>query len=203
MRGVRRRPLRRRRHYLVPLLSPSRGFLRGWPRVDGGGQAPPLRRAVWLRRCASSPHFSVCARVRGGAGRSRAFAVAAAPRAAARPSRRLRCAPPRLPLAAVVRVQGRRLSASRARPPLSFFCSGGGCHGSASAAAPPAPASLCGAKTRWGGLLALKGGCAAAAPPPPPPVFVFGGGGRGLMCPLRRGFCPRGGDCGGSAAAKR
>ena len=107
---------------------------------------------------------------------------------AARPSRRVRCAPP----------------CCRLRP--SFVGSGGGWSlggalaikkGANVARVPSLPARrrararvrLRG-KQRWGGLLAPSGGCAAAAPPPPPPVKCWG---RGLWL-----SCVR---CGGVAPA--
>ena len=162
---------------------------------------PPLRRSLWLRRRCRPRHTSVCAR-RAAFARApssplrlvRPLAPAGADggavgaQKAARPSRRVRCAPP----------------CCRLRP--SFAGSGGGWSlGGALAIkkranvarVPSLPARrrararvrLRG-KQRWGGLLAPSGGCAAAAPPPPPPVKCWG---RGLWL-----SCVR---CGGVAPA--
>ena len=162
---------------------------------------PPLRRSLWLRRRCRPRHTSVCAR-RAAFARApssplrlvRPLAPAGADggavgaQKAARPSRRVRCAPP----------------CCRLRP--SFAGSGGGWSlggalaikkGANVARVPSLPARrrararvrLRG-KQRWGGLLAPSGGCAAAAPPPPPPVKCWG---RGLWL-----SCVR---CGGVAPA--
>ena len=162
---------------------------------------PPLRRSLWLRRRCRPRHTSVCAR-RAAFARApssplrlvRPLAPAGADggavgaQKAARPSRRVRCAPP----------------CCRLRP--SFVGSGGGWSlggalaikkGANVARVPSLPARrrararvrLRG-KQRWGGLLAPSGGCAAAAPPPPPPVKCWG---RGLWL-----SCVR---CGGVAPA--
>ena len=169
-------------------------------RADGGAM-PPLRRSLWLRRRCRPRHTSVCAR-RAAFARApssplrlvRPLAPAGADggavgaQKAARPSRRVRCAPP----------------CCRLRP--SFAGSGGGWSlggalaikkGANVARVPSLPARrrararvrLRG-KQRWGGLLAPSGGCAAAAPPPPPPVKCWG---RGLWL-----SCVR---CGGVAPA--
>ena len=162
---------------------------------------PPLRRSLWLRRRCRPRHTSVCAR-RAAFARApssplrlvRPLAPAGADggavgaQKAARPSRRVRGAPP----------------CCRLRP--SFAGSGGGWSlggalaikkGANVARVPSLPARrrararvrLRG-KQRWGGLLAPSGGCAAAAPPPPPPVKCWG---RGLWL-----SCVR---CGGVAPA--
>ena len=162
---------------------------------------PPLRRSLWLRRRCRPRHTSVCAR-RAAFARApssplrlvRPLAPAGADggavgaQKAARPSRRVRCAPP----------------CCRLRP--SFAGSGGSWSlggalaikkGANVARVPSLPARrrararvrLRG-KQRWGGLLAPSGGCAAAAPPPPPPVKCWG---RGLWL-----SCVR---CGGVAPA--
>ena len=162
---------------------------------------PPLRRSLWLRRRCRPRHTSVCAR-RAAFARApssplrlvRPLAPAGADggavgaQKAARPSRRVRCAPP----------------CCRLRP--SFVGSGGGWSlggalaikkGANVARVPSLPARrrararvrLRG-KQRWGGLLAPSGGCAAAAPPPPPPVKCWG---RGLWLSCAR--------CGGVAPA--
>ena len=172
-----------------------------------GGDAPAAALVVAAAALPSSPHISVCAR-RAAFARApssplrlvRPLAPAGADggavgaQKAARPSRRVRCAPP----------------CCRLRP--SFAGSGGGWSlGGALAIkkranvarVPSLPARrrararvrLRG-KQRWGGLLAPAGGCAAAAPPPPPPLSV-GGGGCGFhvsaaagLRPLRRARVP-------------
>ena len=166
-----------------------------------GGDAPAAALVVAAAALPSSPHISVCAR-RAAFARApssplrlvRPLAPAGADggavgaQKAARPSRRVRCAPP----------------CCRLRP--SFAGSGGGWSlggalalkkGANVARVPSLPARrrararvrLRG-KQRWGGLLAPSGGCAAAAPPPPPPVKCWG---RGLWL-----SCVR---CGGVAPA--
>ena len=166
-----------------------------------GGDAPAAALVVAAAALPSSPHISVCAR-RAAFARApssplrlvRRLAPAGADggavgaHKAARPSRRVRCAPP----------------CCRLRP--SFAGSGGGWSlggalaikkGANVARVPSLPARrrararvrLRG-KQRWGGLLAPSGGCAAAAPPPPPPVKCWG---RGLWL-----SCVR---CGGVAPA--
>ena len=166
-----------------------------------GGDAPAAALVVAAAALPSSPHISVCAR-RAAFARApssplrlvRPLAPAGADggavgaQKAARPSRRVRCAPP----------------CCRLRP--SFAGSGGGWSlggalaikkGANVARVPSLPARrrararvrLRG-KQRWGGLLAPSGGCAAAAPPPPPPVKCRG---RGLWL-----SCVR---CGGVAPA--
>ena len=161
---------------------------------------PPLRRSLWLRRRCRPRHTSVCAR-RAAFARApssplrlvRPLAPAGADggavgaQKAARPSRRVRCAPP----------------CCRLRP--SFAGSGGGWSlggalaikkGANVARVPSLPARrrararvrLRG-KQRWGGLLAPSGGCAAAAPPPPPPVKCWGRGLR-LSCVRCGGVAP-------------
>ena len=166
-----------------------------------GGDAPAAALVVAAAALPSSPHISVCAR-RAAFARApssplrlvRPLAAAGADggavgeQKAARPSRRVRCAPP----------------CCRLRP--SFAGSGGGWSlggalaikkGANVARVPSLPARrrararvrLRG-KQRWGGLLAPSGGCAAAAPPPPPPVKCWG---RGLWL-----SCVR---CGGVAPA--
>ena len=166
-----------------------------------GGDAPAAALVVAAAALPSSPHISVCAR-RAAFARApssplrlvRPLAPAGADggavgaQKAARPSRRVRCAPP----------------CCRLRP--SFAGSGGGWSlggalaikkGANLARVPSLPARrrararvrLRG-KQRWGGLLAPSGGCAAAAPPPPPPVKCWG---RGLWL-----SCVR---CGGVAPA--
>lgn len=152
-----------------------------------GGDAPAAALVVAAAALPSSPHISVCAR-RAAFARApssplrlvRPLAPAGADggavgaQKAARPSRRVRCAPP----------------CCRLRP--SFAGSGGGWSlggalaikkGANVARVPSLPARrrararvrLRG-KQRWGGLLAPSGGCAAAAPPPPPPVKCWGRG---------------------------
>ena len=107
---------------------------------------------------------------------------------AARPSRRVRCAPP---VAACVRrsraaaAVGRSAARSPLKRGLMWLVSP-----RSLPAAAPAPASVCAASSGGGGLLAPSGGCAAAAPPPPPPVKCWG---RGLWL-----SCVR---CGGVAPA--
>ena len=107
---------------------------------------------------------------------------------AARPSRRVRCAPP---VAACVRrsraaaAVGRSAARSPLKRGLMWLVSP-----RSLPAAAPAPASVCAASSGGGGLLAPLGGCAAAAPPPPPPVKCWG---RGLWL-----SCVR---CGGVAPA--
>ena len=172
-----------------------------------GGDAPAAALVVAAAALPSSPHISVCAR-RAAFARApssplrlvRPLAPAGADggavgaQKAARPSRRVRCAPP----------------CCRLRP--SFAGSGGGWSlggalaikkGANVARVPSLPARrrararvrLRG-KQRWGGLLAPSGGCAAAAPPPRPPLSV-GGGGCGFhvsaaagLRPLRRARVP-------------
>lgn len=92
-------------------------------------------------------------------------------------------------------------------PAVGVFCSGGGRHGSASAAAPPAPASLFAEKQGGGACLPFGRLRRRRSSCPRPPLNDWGRGRAafisrfarrcGAGCPLRRGFCPRGGDCGG------
>ena len=162
---------------------------------------PPLRRSLWLRRRCRPRHTSVCAR-RAAFARApssplrlvRPLAPAGADggavgaQKAARPSRRVRCAPP---VAACVRrsraaaAVGRSAARSPLKRGLMWLVSP-----RSLPAAAPAPASVCAASSGGGGLLAPSGGCAAAAPPPPPPVKCWG---RGLWL-----SCVR---CGGVAPA--
>ena len=162
---------------------------------------PPLRRSLWLRRRCRPRHTSVCAR-RAAFARApssplrlvRPLAPAGADggavgaQKAARPSRRVRCAPP---VAACVRrsraaaAVGRSAARSPLKRGLMWLVSP-----RSLPAAAPAPASVCAASSGGGGLLAPLGGCAAAAPPPPPPVKCWG---RGLWL-----SCVR---CGGVAPA--
>lgn len=162
---------------------------------------PPLRRSLWLRRRCRPRHTSVCAR-RAAFARApssplrlvRPLAPAGADggavgaQKAARPSRRVRCAPP---VAACVRrsraaaAVGRSAARSPLKRGLMWLVSP-----RSLPAAAPAPASVCAASSGGWGLLAPSGGCAAAAPPPPPPVKCWG---RGLWL-----SCVR---CGGVAPA--
>lgn len=162
---------------------------------------PPLRRSLWLRRRCRPRHTLVCAR-RAAFARApssplrlvRPLAPAGADggavgaQKAARPSRRVRCAPP---VAACVRrsraaaAVGRSAARSPLKRGLMWLVSP-----RSLPAAAPAPASVCAASSGGGGLLAPSGGCAAAAPPPPPPVKCWG---RGLWL-----SCVR---CGGVAPA--
>ena len=162
---------------------------------------PPLRRSLWLRRRCRPRHTSVCAR-RAAFARApssplrlvRPLAPAGADggavgaQKAARPSRRVRCAPP---VAACVRrsraaaAVGRSAARSPLKRGLLWLVSP-----RSLPAAAPAPASVCAASSGGWGLLAPSGGCAAAAPPPPPPVKCWG---RGLWL-----SCVR---CGGVAPA--
>ena len=162
---------------------------------------PPLRRSLWLRRRCRPRHTLVCAR-RAAFARApssplrlvRPLAPAGADggavgaQKAARPSRRVRCAPP---VAACVRrsraaaAVGRAAARSPLKRGLMWLVSP-----RSLPAAAPAPASVCAASSGGGGLLAPSGGCAAAAPPPPPPVKCWG---RGLWL-----SCVR---CGGVAPA--
>jgi hypothetical protein len=148
---------------------------------------PPLRRSLWLRRRCRPRHTSVCAR-RAAFARApssplrlvRPLAPAGADggavgaQKAARPSRRVRCAPP---VAACVRrsraaaAVGRSAARSPLKRGLMWLVSP-----RSLPAAAPAPASVCAASSGGGGLLAPSGGCAAAAPPPPPPVKCWGRG---------------------------
>ena len=107
---------------------------------------------------------------------------------AARPSRRVRCAPPVAACARRSRAAA-AVGRSAARSPLKRGLMWLVSPRSLPAAA-PAPASVCAASSGGGGLLAPLGGCAAAAPPPPPPVKCWG---RGLWL-----SCVR---CGGVAPA--
>ena len=162
---------------------------------------PPLRRSLWLRRRCRPRHTSVCAR-RAAFARApssplrlvRPLAPAGADggavgaQKAARPSRRVRCAPP---VAACVRrsraaaAVGRSAARSPLKRGLMWLVSP-----RSLPAAAPAPASVCAASSGGWGLLTPSGGCAAAAPPPPPPVKCWG---RGLWL-----SCVR---CGGVAPA--
>ena len=148
---------------------------------------PPLRRSLWLRRRCRPRHTSVCAR-RAASARApssplrlvRPLAPAGADggavgaQKAARPSRRVRCAPS---VAACVRrsraaaAVGRSAARSPLKRGLMWLVSP-----RSLPAAAPAPASVCAASSGGGGLLAPSGGCAAAAPPPPPPVKCWGRG---------------------------
>ena len=148
---------------------------------------PPLRRSLWLRRRCRPRHTSVCAR-RAAFARApssplrlvRPLAPAGADggavgaQKAARPSRRVRCAPP---VAACVRrsraaaAVGRSAARSPLKRGLMWLVSP-----RSLPAAAPAPASVCAASSGGWGLLAPSGGCAAAAPPPPPPVKCWGRG---------------------------
>ena len=172
-----------------------------------GGDAPAAALVVAAAALPSSPHISVCAR-RAAFARApssplrlvRPLAPAGADggavgaQKAARPSRRVRCAPP----------------CCRLRP--SFAGSGGGWalggalaikKGANAARVPSLPARrrararvrLRG-KQRWGGLLAPSGGCAAAAPPPPPPVKCWGRG-LWLSCVRCGGVAPAGAGAAG------
>ena len=166
-----------------------------------GGDAPAAALVVAAAALPSSPHISVCAR-RAAFARApssplrlvRPLAPAGADggavgaQKAARPSRRVRCAPP---VAACVRrsraaaAVGRSAARSPLKRGLMWLVSP-----RSLPAAAPAPASVCAASSGGWGLLAPSGGCAAAAPPPPPPVKCWG---RGLWL-----SCVR---CGGVAPA--
>ena len=107
---------------------------------------------------------------------------------AARPSRRVRCAPP---VAACVRrsraaaAVGRSAARSPLKRGLIWLVSP-----RSLPAAAPAPASVCAASSGGGACSPLRAAEAAAAPPPPPPVKCWG---RGLWL-----SCVR---CGGVAPA--
>ena len=151
-----------------------------------GGGAPAAALVVAAAALPSSPHISVCAR-RAAFARApssplrlvRPLAPAGADggavgaQKAARPSRRVRCAPP---VAACVRRSraAAAVGSSAARSPLKRGLMWLVSPRSLPAAA-PAPASVCAASSGGGGLLAPLGGC-AAAPPPPPPVKCWGRG---------------------------
>ena len=170
-------------------------------RADGGA-VPPLRRSLWLLRRCRPRHTSVCAR-RAAFARApssplrlvRPLAPAGADggavgaQKAARPSRRVRCAPP---VAACVRRSRAAAAVGRsaARSPLKGLCSGGSCPLAPCPPPRPRPRPSARQAAVGGGLLAPSGGCAAAAPPPPPPVKCWG---RGLWL-----SCVR---CGGVAPA--
>ena len=162
---------------------------------------PPLRRSLWLRRRCRPRHTSVCAR-RAAFARApssplrlvRPLAPAGADggavgaQKAARPSRRVRCAPP---VAACVRrsraaaAVGRSAARSPLKRGLMWLVSP-----RSLPAAAPAPASVCAASSGGGACSPLRAAEAAAAPPPPPPVKCWG---RGLWL-----SCVR---CGGVAPA--
>lgn len=151
---------------------------------------PPLRRSLWLRRRCRPRHTSVCAR-RAAFARApssplrlvRPLAPAGADggavgaQKAARPSRRVRCAPP---VAACVRrsraaaAVGRSAARSPLKRGLMWLVSP-----RSLPAAAPAPASVCAASSGGGACSPLW----AAAPPPllrPRPPLSVGGGGCGF-----------------------
>ena len=166
-----------------------------------GGDAPAAALVVAAAALPSSPHISVCAR-RAAFARApssplrlvRPLAPAGADggavgaQKAARPSRRVRCAPP---VAACVRrsraaaAVGRSAARSPLKRGLMWLVSP-----RSLPAAAPAPASVCAASSGGGACSPLRAAEAAAAPPPPPPVKCWG---RGLWL-----SCVR---CGGVAPA--
>ena len=166
-----------------------------------GGDAPAAALVVAAAALPSSPHISVCAR-RAAFARApssplrlvRPLAPAGADggavgaQKAARPSRRVRCAPP---VAACVRrsraaaAVGRSAARSPLKRGLMWLVSP-----RSLPAAAPAPASVCAASSGGGACSPLRAAEAAAAPPPPPPVECWG---RGLWL-----SCVR---CGGVAPA--
>ena len=166
-----------------------------------GGDAPAAALVVAAAALPSSPHISVCAR-RAAFARApssplrlvRPLAPAGADggavgaQKAARPSRRVRCAPP---VAACVRrsraaaAVGRSAARSPLKRGLIWLVSP-----RSLPAAAPAPASVCAASSGGGACSPLRAAEAAAAPPPPPPVKCWG---RGLWL-----SCVR---CGGVAPA--
>ena len=161
---------------------------------------PPLRRSLWLRRRCRPRHTSVCAR-RAAFARApssplrlvRPLAPAGADggavgaQKAARPSRRVRCAPP---VAACVRrswaaaAVGRSAARSPLKRGLMWLVSP-----RSLPAAAPAPASVCAASSGGGACSPLW----AAAPPPllrPRPPLSVGGGGCGFHVSAAAGLRP-------------
>lgn len=144
-----------------------------------GGDAPAAALVVAAAALPSSPHTGVRApssplRLVRPLAPAGADGGAVGAQKAARPSRRVRCAPP---VAACVRrsraaaAVGRSAARSPLKRGLMWLVSP-----RSLPAAAPAPASVCAASSGGGGLLAPSGGCAAAAPPPPPPVKCWGRG---------------------------
>lgn len=196
---------------MVSVLSPFGGFYRfcRWRMTLApmGGDAPAAALVVAAAALPSSPHISVCAR-RAAFARApssplrlvRPLAPAGADggavgaQKAARPSRRVRCAPP---VAACVRrsraaaAVGRSAARSPLKRGLMWLVSP-----RSLPAAAPAPASVCAASSGGGACSPLR----AAAPPPllrPRPPLSVGGGGCGFhvsaaagLRPLRRARVP-------------
>lgn len=165
-----------------------------------GGDAPAAALVVAAAALPSSPHISVCAR-RAAFARApssplrlvRPLAPAGADggavgaQKAARPSRRVRCAPP---VAACVRrsraaaAVGRSAARSPLKRGLMWLVSP-----RSLPAAAPAPASVCAASSGGGACSPLR----AAAPPPllrPRPPLSVGGGGCGFHVSAAAGLRP-------------
>lgn len=175
-------------------------------RCGCGGGIPPSSPQIGVRAGRS---VRLRAPSRGGAWRSRA-ALRLLLRPRPEPLRARRggfAAPPSLPARRRRSRSGAAAVGLACAPAVGVFCSGGGRHGSASAAAPPAPASLFAEKQGGGACLPFGRLRRRRSSCPRPPLNDWGRGRAafisrfarrcGAGCPLRRGFCPRGGDCGG------